>query len=243
MERGQMGLLNFLMKKPKSEESINTYQNTVSDSAKEMSSENETSLQKIPAGWQSITDAFLLSYPGQDKPRQLSASPSRLEGGKHSLEGITIYDAGDYWHFVTYGLSDVYDQGTDTTSFGMEFTYKLKKYPDDNEEKVIIGTANLLKSLASLTREKGELFGPYEYVYTGQTEGVDVDQQSLLTGFICVPDDTVEKVQTPNEEVRFIQFVGVTDAELRSLTDSQSVQRLYSEIPDFITDYRRQSLR
>ena len=238
-----MGLLNFLMRKPKTEENINTYQNAVSDSTKEISSEEETLQQKIPAGWQAITDAFLLSYPGQDKPRQLSASPSRLEGGNSSLEGINVYDAGDYWHFVTYGLSDVYDQGTDATSFGMEFTYKLKKHPDDKEEEVIIGTANLLKSLASLTREKGELFGPYEYVYTGQTEGIDVHQQSLLTGFICVPDDTVEKIQTSNEEVRFIQFVGVTDAELRSLTDSQSVQRLYSEIPDFITDYRRQSVR
>ena len=34
---------------------------------------------------------------------------SQKFGGKDPLEGISIYYSGDYWHFVTYGLTELYD--------------------------------------------------------------------------------------------------------------------------------------
>ena len=31
-------------------------------------------------------------------------------GGNEPLNGISVYDAGDYYHFVTYGLSELYEK-------------------------------------------------------------------------------------------------------------------------------------
>lgn len=207
-------------------------------------SEEESAKQY--AGWTAITQAFEATYPGQKDCRHLSANPSRLEGGQQPLDAVRIYDGGDYWHFVTYGLSDIYDEGLgdnpELSRFGMEFTYKLKKYDDDVEEEVIIGTANLLQMLAGLTVEQGEVFGPYEYVYTGQTEGIDVHNQSSLTGFICVPDPDVTGLDTANGRLDFIEFIGMTDAELKTLSDGESVEAIYKKMPRRLTDYRRASL-
>lgn len=61
--------------------------------------------------------------------------PYRL-GGKDPLDGISVYDGGDYWHFVTYGLSELYDKESNVkeiSGYGMEFTFKLKKDSCEND--------------------------------------------------------------------------------------------------------------
>lgn len=212
----------------------------------EASAEPLSEAESKGKGWAAITAAFEATYPGQKTPRHLSTNQPRTAGGTEPIDAISVYDGGDYWHFVTYGLSDIYDEGfgdnPELSGYGMEFTYKLKKHDDDVEEEIIIGSANLIKALANLTVEHGEIFGPYEYLYTGQTVGIDTHQKSALTGFICVPDLDVQGADTPNGRVDFIEFVGMTDAELKSLTDSQSVQDLYNKMPRRLTDYYRQSL-
>lgn len=211
--------------------------------------QKQVKAQSDYAGWQAIKAAFEQVYPGQATMRQLSAGPSRLEGGDQAIDAISVYDGGDYWHFVTMGLSDIYDQGygelPEISRFGMEFTYKIKKYEDDVEREVVLGTAHLLHSLANLTVDDDEIFGPYEYLTTGQTEGVDVHQTSKLTGFICVPDSEVAPIETPNGRVAFIEFVGVTYDELQSLAEAENtkeaVEALYNQLPEKLTDYRRES--
>ncbi len=257
-----MGLFDFL-KKDKGEnvepvpevleESIEeTVESAVADKPAVEVVEVETQVEPLleeeskGSGWAAITATFEATYPGQKKPRHLGANSSRRSGGQQPLEAISVYDGGDYWHFVTYGLSDVYDESLKenpkTSSFGMEFTYKLKKQEDDVEKEVIIGTANLLQTLAGLTVNQGDIFKPYDYLYTGQTEGIDVHQKSQLTGFICVLDPDIKGVDTPNGRVEFIEFIGMTDAELKTLSDRESVRALYKKLPRPLTDYRRKSL-
>lgn len=63
---------------------------------------------------------------------------------------MSIYDDGDCWHFVTYGLSELYEKTSDNkemSGFDMEFTFRLKKDNYDNEEgeiKCIVEFFNLL---------------------------------------------------------------------------------------------------
>ena len=61
-------------------------------------------------GWNAITEAFEAIYPGQDKPKHYGVLIPWSLGGNDPLDGISIYDAGDYWHFVTYGLSELYEK-------------------------------------------------------------------------------------------------------------------------------------
>lgn len=166
-------------------------------------------------------------------------------GGNGPLDGISIYDGGDYWHFVTYGMSELYvkESGNkDYSGFGYEMTLKLRKSDYRDEEAELKCICGLLQSIAKITFTKNERFAPYEYLYSGQTKGIDADQTSNLTGFICVPDPTLNTLDTPFGEVAFLEFIGMTDAELKTLKTTQSVKDIYEKLGSDITDYGRESV-
>lgn len=210
---------------------------------KKSSSANEEEINC--AGWDAITAEFERVYPGQTNPKHYGTLIKWKFGGNDPLDGISIYDGGDYWHFVGYGLSELYDKESDDpeiSGYGMEFTFKLKKEKYENEEGEIRCICGILQTLARLTAKNGEIFLPYEYIYTGQTTGIDARQQSNLTGFICVPDPTVNTLHTPNGKVEFLEFIGMTDAELKTLKTHDSVKEIYEKLGSDVTDYHRESL-
>lgn len=201
--------------------------------------------EEYPApGWDAITAAFDKLYPGQDHPRHFGCLISWHLGGPDPLQGVSAYDGGDYFHFVSYGLSDLYEkEGTDPeySGYGLEFTLKLRKEgmgEEIAEQQCIIGIFN---DLARLTFEKGEQFFPNEYIYTGQELGFDVNQKSKLTGFVTALDDA-GTIDTPNGKVDFVKLIGAADAELKAVMDKKlTVQELIEKIGD-ITDYTRDSV-
>ena len=204
-----------------------------------------TEREEIAApGWDAITAAFDALYPGQDSPLHFGCLiPWRL-GGPDPLQGISVYDAGDCFHFVTYGLTDLYEkEGNDPnySGFGYEFTLKLRKAGLEDEMAEQRGIAGILQSLARLTFEKGEQFFPDEYIYTGQEQGVDFNQRSRLTGFVTALDQA-GTIDTPNGKVDFVQLIGATDAELRAVMDKKlTVRELVEKIGE-LTDYTRDSM-
>lgn len=208
-------------------------------------SANKETAYPSALGWEAITAEFERIYPNQMNPKHYGTLIKWSLGGKDPLDGISIYDGGDYWHFVTYGMTELYEEkeGNDGISgFGYEMTFKLKKdnYPDEEGEcRCICG---ILQAIARITFQNGELFRPYEFLYTGQTTGIDAYQKSNITGFICVPDPSVNTIETPNGKVEFLEFIGMTDAELKTLDSSQSVKDIYARLGSDITDYNRRSL-
>ncbi|MCI8868950.1 MAG: suppressor of fused domain protein [Lawsonibacter sp.] len=197
-----------------------------------------------PAGWNAIDAAFGRLYPGQDNPVHFGCLiPWRL-GGPDPLQGVSVYDGGDYFHFVTYGLSDLYEkEGSDPeySGYGLEFTLKLRKEGLGEEMPELQCIVRILNDLARLTFEKGEQFFPDEYIYTGQELGFDVNQRSRLTGFITALDEA-GTIQTPNGKVDFVKLIGASDAELRAVMDKKlRVQELAERIGD-LTDYTRESV-
>ena len=39
-------------------------------------------------------------------------------GGTNPLNGISVYDGGDYWHVVSFGLTEIYEKlGSDVTDY------------------------------------------------------------------------------------------------------------------------------
>ena len=79
-------------------------------------------------------------YPGQTNPKHYGTIISWRFGGNDPLDGINIYDGGDYYHFVTFGLSEIYEKESENkeySGFGFELTVKLKKDGLDDEESSI----------------------------------------------------------------------------------------------------------
>ena len=84
---------------------------------------------------------------------------------------------------------------------------------------------------------------PYEYMYTGQTQGIDGKQSSKLTGLITIPDVKAQEIETENGKVIFVEFIGVTDEELKAILNRKiRVRELYEKLGTDITDYSRDSM-
>ena len=197
-------------------------------------------------GWDAITNLCDKIYPNQENPKHYGTLISWKLGGNDPLKGISIYDSGDYWHFITYGLSELYEKESaikDVSGYGMELTFKLKKDNYENEENEIKCICGILQSIARITFTKGEVFNSYEYLYTGQTEGIDYNRKSNITGFITVPDDKFHEINTQNGKVNFVEFIGVTDNELKAIQKKQiTVNELYKKNGSDVTSYNRNSV-
>ncbi len=200
------------------------------------------------AGWDAITAEFLRIYPGQTDPRHYGTLVSWAMGGNDPLDGISVYDGGDFWHFVSYGLSELYEKETDdpaVSGYGYELTFKLKKDNYENEENEIRCICGIMQAIARITFNNGDIFRNNEYIYTGQKTGIDSKQKSKITGFICINDPSVNTIDTPNGKVEFIELVGMTDAELKKLCKLKThdaVADMYKKLGSDITDYKRRSV-
>ena len=196
-------------------------------------------------GWELIEREFLRVYPGQNDPLHFAAMIKWRFGGNDPLDGISIYEGKDYWHFVTFGLSELYEKvsgNPELSGYGYEMTFKLKKDNYDDLNKEIRCVCQILQTLARITFQQGVVFGPNEFIRTGQTVGIDSKGESELRGFICISDPSVNTIDTPNGKVAFIEMVGMTEDELLSLSTRDSVKNIYSKLGSDITDYKRKSV-
>lgn len=205
-----------------------------------------TEKEVITYGWDAIENEARRIYPNQDNPKHYATLIKWKFGGPDPLDGISVYDAGDYWHFVTYGLSELYEKESEDkewSGYGMEFTFKLKKDCYTDEEQEIQCICGLLQQIAQITFTSGEIFNAYEYLYTGQTEGIDSRQISNITGFITIPDTNFSTLDTENGRVDFVEFIGVTNDELLALKNKElDVKTLYDKLDSDVTDYTRKSV-
>ena len=211
----------------------------------DMKPDGNTEQELDTRGWEAITEAFEKLYPGQENPLHFGTLIPWQLGGNDPLRGISIYDGGDYWHFVSYGLSELYEKESEDpewSGYGFEFTLKLKKKGLADEDAEIKTICGIFQTLARLTFQNGEIFQPNEYIYTGQTEGMDNRQQSKLTGFITALDEAGEII-TPNGKVQFVKLIGATDAELKALYEKKiTVKEIAEKIGSDLTDYMRESV-
>ena len=219
--------------------------NKKEDIKKEEVKHKEEENEVILDGWNAIEEACLKLYPGKTDPKHYGTLISWSLGGNDPLDGISIYDGGDYYHFVTFGLSELYEkecENKEYSGYGFELTVKLKKDGLADDEEAIRGMCGILQAVARMTFNEGDIFQPYEYLYTGQTTGIDPQGKSQLTGFITTLDELGE-IETPNGKLQFVELTGVTDDELKAVMDKKiNVKGLYERLGSDYTDYTRQSI-
>lgn len=189
-------------------------------------------------GWNAIESVFSGLYPREVNSKHFSPVVAWRFGGNDPLDEIDVYDGGDFYHFITYGLSELYDKKNDNpeiSGYGMEFTFKLKKDKSITDE-FLKEICSILQDVARITFTEGELFKEYEYIDFGEKLF-----NSSISGFITVKDPDAKSINTPNGRVSFILFIGVTEDEITSIKNGKiTVRDLYPKIGD-ITDLKRKS--
>lgn len=175
-------------------------------------------------GWDDITETFDKIYPNQE-PKHYGTIIKYNLGGNEPLDGISIYDGGDYYHFVTYGFSEIYERENDSdiSGFGFELTYKLKKTSkiDEAEIRCFLG---ILQQLARYIFETKSVFKANEYIYTGQTDGIDTKHESNIVGFVTIKDPLAGTINSVNGKIDFIELVGATLDEINQILDKQKTK-------------------
>jgi len=195
-------------------------------------------------GWDDISKTFDDLYPNQE-PKHYGTLIKYSLGGNDPLDGVSIYDGGNYYHFVTYGFSEIYEKensNQDISGFGFELTFKLKKN-NNIDESEIKNVVSILQTLARYVFSSKVGFKPYEYIYTGQKEGMDNSQLSKIVGFVTVEDNMAKTIDSVNGKIQFVELIGATDEELQQIinkvkTKEEVINNIINNYGD-ITDYNR----
>lgn len=203
---------------------------------------NKKNIEHI--GWDDIDKACNALYPNQE-PLHYAPIIKYNVGGPDPLDGISVYDAGNYYHFITYGFSEIYkkeNENNEISGFGFELTYKLKKYDWINEDEIKNACA-ILQEMARYVFKTKKTFKPYEYAYTGQTDGIDCNRKSSIIAFAFVEDKLLKNIDTINGNLQFVEMVGIKNDELQQILNKERpreiiIKEIIEKYGD-ITDYNR----
>jgi hypothetical protein len=183
-------------------------------------------------GWQAIDDALVTVY-GDAIPRHVGYQPP--PPFSHNLQGCSAHWAGDHWHYVSYGLSELYvpDPDDDPRISGWGFELTLRAPGDASEPpawpfmminemaKRVNGNRVLLQ-----LGDRIDLQGPV----TGYPNVPDAPPTGL-TIFAIGVDRELGRIETPNGRVEFLQLVGVTEEEKAQMLAS-STSEVLNELAD-----------
>ncbi len=185
-------------------------------------------------GWASIDGAFAGVYPGARSEHWSTAKPPE-EGGV--LAGISAFEGHDWWHFVTYGLTDLFakrGEDPELSGWGYELTLLAPKAPEPPP-----WAFRLLYGLATTTQQQDRWFDLRHRIDTGAPiDGAD----SALTGIVFCADRVVAPTTFPLGKYDLLQVVGVTPGELAEMRESSTeavLERLAAADPYLRTDPAR----
>lgn len=205
--------------------------------------EDEKSLQP---GFDAIIKRCEEIYSDQKDPLHYGTLIPWEDGGDDPLDGISIYDGGEYYHFVTFGLSELYEKESDVkevSGFGMELTFKLKKSSNLEMHKEILNVCKILQKFARYMFEDGEIFDENEYVWINKNKGTDSNGKSKITSFIIIQDPELKTIDTINGQVDFLELIGITKKEVEALKNNKiEFDELYKKIGTDVTDFERDNI-
>ena len=192
------------------------------------------------SGWDAIDAACRRLY-GDQQPRHVGYAPGRAFGSV--LQGCSAYRADDHWHYVTYGLSNLFDddegENDGFSGWGYELAWRVR---DPGAEAQAPGWPfTVLQRLAKWASDGGVLLAEGSRLTIGtpvtgypHTDGPDTP----LTGVLVATDPELGEIDTANGRVRFLQFVAV-DAETLAVAQEAGstavIERLRQADPLMVT--------
>jgi hypothetical protein len=196
-------------------------------------------------GWEAIDQAVRRIYGTQEETHV--GYPPGVAFGR-GLQGCSAFWAGDHWHYVSYGLTELFEkeEGSDpeVSGWGYELTIRA---PGPATEAPTWPFA-LLEPLARHTRIEAHPFlvddrldfdGP---ITDTEKKGRATAHDTRLVALAFTRDATLLPIASVNGSVDFRQVVGITAdelAEMRASSTEAVLQRLRSTNPLLVTDLSR----
>ncbi len=177
----------------------------------------------VPVGWAFIESLFADLYPGQT-PRHAApaiAPQHDLRLGRASVEGTHVYDAGRAWHYVTLGLTELYDQSDASVGpNGIRCELSMRVAKHDSTEPPLWPVAFLGKIAAHVSQ--GAVLAQGVSFRTGPIPGAPAE--AGLEGAVALLDPGIEPRPGPFGKVGVILLVGLTGPQLEELKPGGSAK-------------------
>ncbi|KQO26673.1 aminotransferase [Acidovorax sp. Leaf76] len=204
-------------------------------------------------GWDAISARVDQLYPGQE-PKHFGTLISHMLGGPDPLDGISAWRRTDpvpHWHFVTYGLSELYAKESDdpeVSGYGFELTFRLAmeqgEVAGDPNAEPPAWALNFLQNLARYVFQSDNVFRDGHWMTANGPIALGRATQICSMGFVTDPE-LAEPLATPNGSVEFLQVVGLTVEEERAAKQWRTrslLEVLLPHMPLWVTDLGRASL-
>jgi suppressor of fused len=177
----------------------------------------------VPVGWAFIESLFADLYPGQTPKHAAPAiAPQHdLRIGRASVEGTHVYDAGPAWHYVTLGLTELYDQSDASVGpNGIRCELSMRVAKQDSTEPPLWPVAFLGKIASHVSQ--GAVLAHGVSFRTGPIAGAPAEAK--LEGAVALLDPGIEPRPGPFGKVGVILLVGLTGHGLEEIKQSGSAK-------------------
>lgn len=197
-------------------------------------------------GWDAITAALDRLYPGVE-PHHVGTLIKWRLGGPDPIDGISVWRREDpvpHWHYVTYGLSELYAKEWDDpaiSGFGLELTFRLRCAPGDTEPPAWV--YGLVQNLARYVFQTGNVLRVGDWMPANGPIALEHDTALVSLGFVADPE--LPAIETPNGGLAFVQVVGLTQAEERAAKHWNTrglLDAMLPAMPLWVTDLSRDDL-
>lgn len=214
-------------------------------------------MSELKCSAEAIAEATQALYPGETSTGFGVQVPYYL-GGKDPLDFVEVYlnrENIPYWHYITYGFSELYDQEEELTEndrptdeddcfpeesgYGFELSFRLKK----TSQEPPIWPVNLLQNLARYVFSSGNVFADGHHLDCNSPIALETDTQLVALGFLT--DHQLGKIETTSGSVTFLEVIGLTEGEMKGIMCWDSnlfLNELKKYIPGGITDLERDCL-
>ena len=194
-------------------------------------------------GWDAI-DAALAPLYGKQEPRHWGTAIKYALGGPDPLDGISAYAAEGHWHYVSYGLSELYAKESPDpkiSGYGFELSFRLARGPKVAEPP--LWPASFLQNLARYVFNSGNVFAPGHHVDLNGP--IALEESTSIVAALFAADPELPAIDTPNGRLEFVQVVGATLDEYGATRrwDTRGMLEVMAEgNPKLVTDLRRKSI-
>jgi len=179
-------------------------------------------------GWDALEKAFAALYPGRSpkwwEHNGVHRMHERRDPPENPLEAVALYDSGSFWHFVSFGMSDLYAKESegDWSGFGYEFTFRIGK---DGSDKPPLWPVEVMVSLAKAAYT-GEDFAPGHTIKTGPIDG---KKGTDLTALLVTLDPALQLLETPHGKVALLLLIGI-EGQVRERAVAGEVDAILAEL-------------
>lgn len=168
-------------------------------------------------GWDAI-DAAMSKLYGDAQPAHWGTTVPFHLGGEDPLHGVSAYTstAGrPHWHYVTYGLTELFEKETDdpeSSGFGFELTFRLARTEDETAPPV--WPVSLLQNLARYVFKTGNVFSPGHHM--NANGAIHTGSETALRALAFTSEAELPPQESPHGAFELVQVVGVTLDELEA---------------------------